>query len=221
MHGPAVASLLVGENIGTAPGAKLYYAAVPSWKGDASYYANALDWIVETNKNLPAGKKIRVVSISAAPTSSNKDFTNGEKYLESVKRATEAGILVLDCSSENGRIGACGYNFDNPEDVSLCKPGFSSSPVWNDKSDILAPVRYRTTAEEYSKGVSSYQYDGDGGLSWGIPYAAGVLAMGWEIKPELTADQIMGILSDTAYVSSDGYKFINPTAFINYLNSRK
>ena len=29
MHGPAVTSLLVGENIGTAPGAKVYFAAIP------------------------------------------------------------------------------------------------------------------------------------------------------------------------------------------------
>lgn len=217
MHGPAVASLLVGETTGTAPGAKIYYAAVPSWKTDATYFADALDWIVETNKNLPAGEKIRVVSISGAPTPSNDGWTNGEKYLESVTRAAEAGILVLDCSSENGRIGACGYNFDNPEDVSLCKPGFLSSPGWSHKNDILAPVQYRTTAEEDSKGDFSYQYDGDGGLSWSIPYVAGVLAMGWEIKPELTADEIMDILFNTAYVDSDGNKYINPTAFIDYL----
>lgn len=42
MHGPAVTSLLVGENIGTAPEANVYYAAAPSWTGDAQYYADAL-----------------------------------------------------------------------------------------------------------------------------------------------------------------------------------
>lgn len=221
IHGPAVTSLLVGETVGTAPGAKIYYAAVPSWNLDATCYADAVDWIVETNKNLPDGEKIRVISISGAPTHCNDDWTNGEKYLESVKRATEARILILDCSSENGMIGACGYDFDNPEDVSLCKPGYLNNPVWN-KDDILVPVQYRTLAEEYfSKGDITYQYTGEGGLSWGIPYVAGVLAMGWEVTPELTADEIIDILFDTAYVDSSGYKYINPTAFISYLSSKE
>jgi len=210
MHGPGVVSLLVGETTGTAPGAKVYYAAAPSWTGDATYYADAIDWIVETNKNLPEGEKIRVISISAAPTPSNKDWTNGKAYLESVKRAKEAGILVLDCSTENGIIGACVYDFNNPEDVALCR-----TLSWA-KKGILTPVQ-RTTAEEYDKGDFSYQYDGEGGLSWAIPYAAGVLAMGWEIRPELTADEIVKILSDTAYINAEGNRFIHPTAFIDYL----
>jgi len=46
MHGPALASLLVGANCGTAPGARVYYAAAPSWKRDAAYYAKGLDWII-------------------------------------------------------------------------------------------------------------------------------------------------------------------------------
>jgi hypothetical protein len=36
MHGPGMASLLVGSQCGTAPGAHVYYAAVPSWKMDAA-----------------------------------------------------------------------------------------------------------------------------------------------------------------------------------------
>lgn len=35
MHAPAVTSILVGESVGVAPGARVYYAAVPSWLGTA------------------------------------------------------------------------------------------------------------------------------------------------------------------------------------------
>ncbi|MGA2094425.1 MAG: S8 family serine peptidase, partial [Sedimentisphaerales bacterium] len=66
MHGPAVASLLAGTNCGTAPDANVFYAAAPSWTKDTAYQAKALDWIVEQNAKLPAGQKIRVVSVSAA-----------------------------------------------------------------------------------------------------------------------------------------------------------
>lgn len=218
MHGPAVTSLLVGENIGTAPGAKVYYAAAPTWKGDAKYYANALDWIVKTNKKLPDSEKIRVVSISASTTPSDPRFKNGEKYLKSVKRAQDAGILVLDSSPEIGFVGSCEYDFYNPEDVTLCKPvDLSSLYPFDINSDILVPVSYRTIAEEQARGDCLYQYDGQGGWSWAMPYTAGVLAMGWEVKPELTANEIKQILLDTAYVDSDGNKYINPTAFIDYL----
>lgn len=224
MHGPGVTSLLVGENTGTAPGARVYYYAAEfiqdGDKWDATAYATALDMIVEKNKSLPEGEKIRVVSISASPTPSySEGWTNGQKYIESFERAKEAGILVLDCSSENGIIGACGYDFNNPEDVTLCRPGFLQSNGWNNKKDILAPVSYRTTAEVYNEGDFSYQYTGEGGLSWGIPYAAGVLAMGWEVKPGLSADEMVQILRDTAYVDKDGFKYINPTAFIDYLKN--
>ena len=222
MHGPSVTSILAGETIGTAPGAKVYYAAAPSWLGDAAYYADALDWITETNKNLPDGEKIRVVSISASTTPSDPRFINGEKYLESVKRATEAGILVLDCSPENGIVGSCEYNFYNPEDITSCQfVDLSGNYPFNINSTvkILAPVNYRTLAQEWKKGDFSYHYEGQGGWSWAVPYAAGVLAMGWQVKPELTPDEIVQILLDTAYVGSDGNKYIYPTAFIKYLQN--
>lgn len=57
MNGPAVASLLVGNSTGTAPGANLYYAAAPSWLTDAGYYAMALDWIVEETRAIPKTRR--------------------------------------------------------------------------------------------------------------------------------------------------------------------
>ena len=75
MHGPAVTSLLVGNAIGTAPGAQVYFAAAPSWKLDAQDYADALDWIIAENAKLEPGQKIRVVSVSAAPSGPGTNFT--------------------------------------------------------------------------------------------------------------------------------------------------
>ena len=57
MHGPAVTSLMVGDNIGTAPDASVYYVAAPSWLEDAQYYADALEWIVAEDEKLLDGKK--------------------------------------------------------------------------------------------------------------------------------------------------------------------
>jgi len=236
MQGPAVASLLAGKNIGTAPDVNIYYAAVPGWKAfDAKYYADALDWVVERNKTLPENEKIKIACISPNP----KDmlpWINVVDYLKSFQRAEEAGILLLDCTNEHGVIfGACKYNYENPEDVTLCKPvnpyrimiaSYHYDTVQEifieeeDESAMLRiPVNYRTLAEEYEEGEFSYQYMGIGDLSWTIPYATGVLAMGWQVKPELKPDEIVKILFDTAYVDNNGRQYINPTAFIEYLRN--
>ncbi|MBX7259696.1 MAG: hypothetical protein K1Y02_25295, partial [Candidatus Hydrogenedentes bacterium] len=101
MHGPAVASLLVGRNCGTAPGARLYFVAAPSWTKDTAYQAKALDWIIEQNASLPDGQKIRVVSVSACPSGEGSPFTmNTEQWDEAYARAEAAGMLVLDCTQQ-------------------------------------------------------------------------------------------------------------------------
>ena len=79
MHGPAVTSLLVGTNCGTAPDARVYYVAAPSWTNDTAYQAKALDWIVEQNERLPVSEKIRVVSVSAAPSGPGSPFEKNQE----------------------------------------------------------------------------------------------------------------------------------------------
>ena len=98
------------------------------------------------------------------------------------------GILVLDATEEKGIVGPCHYDPRDPEDASKCEPGFPGR-VGRFSGLILAPVAPRTVAEQYKRGEPSYQYDGRAGLSWAIPYTAGVLALGWQARPDLTADR--------------------------------
>ncbi|OHB54081.1 MAG: hypothetical protein A2Y07_03815 [Planctomycetes bacterium GWF2_50_10] len=219
MHGPAVTSLLVGKNCGTAPGANVYFAAVPSWKQDAAYYANALNWIVAQNKALPASSKIRVVSVSAAPSGSGSPYLyNNQMWNDAVALAAADNILVLDCSSNHGFIGACWLDPNDREDVTKCVSGFPGSSSLPNLEDVLTPSSARTTAQHYDyQGRNSYIYWGRGGLSWSIPYCAGVLAMGWQIRPELTADEMVEILFSSAYTNANGAKIIDPQKFISSL----
>ena len=216
MHGPAVVSLLVGARCGTAPGARLYYAAAPSWIGDvAYYYAQALDWIVEQNTRLPAHQKIRVVSVSTAPSGQGSPFTkNTERWDAACRRAEAASLLVLDCTPHHGFIDPCYYDAFDPDDVTKVKPGFPAF-AWKWKSaGLLVPCSPRTAAEEYVAGLYEYQYCGQGGLSWSIPYCAGVLALGWQVRPDLTGPQMRELLFRSAYTTPAGDKIINPKAFI-------
>jgi len=219
MHGPAVASLLVGETLGTAPGARLYYVAAPSWTGDSAFQAQALRWIAEQNRKLPASRKIRVVSVSAAPSGKSSPFTaNLEQWDQAVAEATREGILVLDCTDERGLIYACWFDGNDRETPAQCRsgyPGMESNPFGLHR--ILAPASPRTTAEAVAPNDFGYQYTGRGGLSWAIPYVAGVLAMGWQVRPEFTPKEMIGLLFQTAWKRGTEALVIDPPAFIQAL----
>jgi hypothetical protein len=216
MHGPAVTSLLVGDHIGTAPGARVYYVAAPSWKADAQYYADALNWIIDENEKLSDDQKIRAVSVSAAPSGPGSPFTvNHDAWDIAYQRAMDAGILVLDCTSNRGITAPCYYDLDYRDNVAKCTPGWPEKEIPRMPDRIYIPTSFRTTAEEYSRGNFSYQYDGQGGLSWSVPYLAGVLALGWQVRPDLSGSQLLNILYDSAYIAEGDLKIINPEAFLD------
>ncbi|OHB65016.1 MAG: hypothetical protein A2Y76_09410 [Planctomycetes bacterium RBG_13_60_9] len=224
MHGPAVASLLVGKQCGTAPDARLYFVATPLIP-DAAYQARALDWLVEQNKALSADQKIRVISISGAPSGPGSPFKkNNEMWDEACQRAEAAGALVLDCTNHHGFIDGCRLDADDPEDVAKCTPGFQfigKSVERGVPNRILAPVAPRTFAEEYEKGQFAYQYAGKGGLSWAIPYTAGVLAMGWQVRPDLSQEQMKKLLFASARELESGHRIIDPENFIRQVQAAK
>jgi serine protease AprX len=222
MHGPAVTSLLVGETIGTAPGARLYYVAVPTWKMDAQYEADALSWLIEKNKILPDSSKIRVVSVSARPSGPKSEFTkNNSSWDSAFTCANEAGILVLDCTGTHGITTYCFYDLDDPDNISKCTPGEPSGLNKPDSTHLCVPMSCRTQAEEYNLGICSYQYTGQGGLSWTAPYVAGICALGWQINPSLSGETIVKLLRSSAYVEENGMKIIQPTAFIDSVRALK
>ena len=79
------------------------------------------------------------------------------------------------------------------------------------------PCAYRTVAEEYVPGQCGYRYDAVGGLSWSIPYCVGVMALGWQVAPALTNEEILQTLLDTAAPNADGLRIIDPVHFIETL----
>jgi hypothetical protein len=224
MHGPGVLSLLVGEANGVAPGAKVWYAAAPTFSDDARYIADALLWIVKENRRLPAGEKIRVVSISATPTGPGSPYTkNNMSYEAAVEAAKAEGIMVLDATKTFGLVGPGFYLPNDPENPASVQFGYPGNRVYMPRA-VLAPCSYRTLAEEYWDNSSSWHYVGRGGLSWGIPYVAGVLALGWQVNPDLTMDSMELLLKTTSKKLYNQALAIDPVAFVeaarNYSNSK-
>lgn len=131
---------------------------------------------------------------------------------------------MLDCTVHRGVVEACWYDPGDPENVAKCRAGF---PSWTEAGywpgHVLAPTSRRTTAEDMDypgiTGTNSYVYWGQGGLSWAIPYCAGVLAMRWQVHPELSGREMLELLRHTAFALEGGQSIINPSAFVERLQT--
>lgn len=216
MHGPAVASLLVGDSIGTAPEARIYFVAAPSWTLDAKYQADALNWIIDKNSTLPEDQKIRAVSVSGAPSGPGSPFTkNNSLWDAAYSKAIQTGLVVIDCTQNNGITSPCYYDIDTPDNISKCLPGYPGIPFKADSTRICVPNSRRTVAEQYKLGKYSFTYCGRAGLSWSEPYLVGILAMGWQLRPDISGEKMIGLLHSTSYIDKNGNKIIQPKVFVD------
>ncbi len=221
MHGPAVTSLLVGNEIGVAPNSKVIYAGVPAWKNDALYEVKALEWILEENKKLPKEKKIKFVSVSSAPSCKSVREKNSELWMPMVEKASKEGIEVIDCTQEKYKIGAAYYtNIHDKNNWDNIEPGWpNNNKQYNiNQKQILVPTSLRTVAEAYGDNNYGYTYIGEGGLSWGIPFMVGTLLLGSEFCPQLTAKELINYLYESCYVKNEN-KYINPVAFLTLIKT--
>ena len=65
--------------------------------------------------------------------------------------------------------------------------------------------------------VDSYAYYGSGQYGWANPYVAGLIALGLQVSPSATAEDLYAALTNTGTPFSTGGKLVNPAAFIEAL----
>ena len=263
MHGPAVASLLVGKDCGVAPGARLVYKATPSGRSFLSE-AQALNDIIEDNKNVPQNEKVRVVSCSIGYMLENPEIGLDE-WVNALGKAKEAGIFVVDVggnqidipfsgggSPENkndfenylswlredegneelNKI-ISGGNIDeilkklrevkkddlaNISDIDLKKK--IEARLDKRKKEIVVPSDYRTMASSWNK-EGQYMYNGRGGISWSVPYLAGLFALVLQINPNIKREEIAEIINESATVNKKGLRIVNPKGIIELVKNGK
>ncbi len=212
MHGPAVASLLVGNTCGVAPRARLHFWAEPSWKRDYQQRTQALREIIAYNKMCPKAERIRVVSVSIG---FNPKFKNLELWKAALKDAAEAGVGVVHCS---GNIFGAGCDLrsslDQAASYQLCAFARQISGQRDWLADrVCAPIDNRTVAgPDHAR---QYTFFPQGGLSWAAPYLAGVLAIGYQIDPDAKPEDLAKLLHSTATPFADGGRLVNPSAFVD------
>lgn len=226
MHGAAVASIAVGKNVGVAPGADLYYLAQTHvtkendkliW--DYSYIAKSIERIIEINTQLPDGKKIRVISISLGFNSNTKGFA---EVMAAVKKAASENIYTIYVDSTY-LLGIGRNPLKDPNDLESYQKGlFWKNAPLNDYASLksfMAPMDSRCVASP--TGQSDYVHYANGGMSWSIPYLAGVYALACEAKPTLTpAEFEQTILSTRTSIQLGKNEYvylINPKGIIDAL----
>lgn len=203
MHGPAVASIAAGKTVGVAPEADIYFIATFAFnagalqrsdKRDFQWYAQAVRRVLEINEQLPAGKKIRVISLSVgwAPEEA------GYKEMEAAARAAaQAGLLVTSSNFDQ----MYGRGINGLEREPLADPdrfeSYAPGGFWAKnltrmrprKDTLLLPMDARTAAAP--NGNQDYAFYRQGGWSWITPYLAGVYALVVQVKPEITPEEFL------------------------------
>lgn len=190
MHGPAVASIAVGKTVGVAPEADLYYIAEThgdfnsqgEFEWDLTWIAKSIDRIVEINKTLPGEEKIRVISISLGIGGM---FSGSEIAMEAVEKAREEGIYTVYVGS-NPFMGLGRNPLNKADDItSFTKGEFWKNQYYNNK-ELLVPMDSRSTASP--TGDDDYVFYRKGGLSWTVPYIAGLYALACQVNPNITPE---------------------------------
>ena len=234
MHGPAVASIAVGKNVGVAPGADLYYIAethADTFDLDFTWTAKAIDRLLQVNEALPEGKKIRAISVSAGWTPERKGY---KEVNNSVERAKKAGVFVISTVlQENYRLGFHGLGrrpFDDPDSRASYGPGiwwreaFFNGEYSEPGTELLmVPMDSRCTAGP--TGDSDYMFSAIGGWSWSVPYIAGLYALACQAEPDITPERFWAAAletGDTNSIEKDGGKYVlgkiaNPVRLIESL----
>ncbi len=214
MHGAPVCSIAVGSTCGVATKASVYYYANPPWKWlDNKPWAELLDRIVESNKALPDdGPKIKVVSISLGAFSQRPNF---DLWKAAVSRASDNGVLVVTCDPAFLRLGTLRRDpARDPNDPSYYTAGRYSHPG----VALCVPAGNRTTASHHGKDV--YTYYIEGGMSWAVPYLAGLAALGFQVNPDIKPAEVVELWTTTATKTGVG-PIVNPDSFIEAVRLRR
>lgn len=243
IHGPAVTSIAAGNTVGVAPKADIYYFAINntymdksgSTRPDFEKVANAIDKVIELNKELPNNKKIKVISMSMGCSPEVKGY---KEFKEAVDKASKEGIFTISTSLHDTHgfefTGAGRYPTDNPNEVS----SYSAGKFWEgsilsrktpeqfldiNKNCLYFPMDSRAVAgPNYDEEYVFYRY---GAYSWVVPYISGLYVLACDVNPEVTPELFWKTAMETSKATKVDYKsktfeikhVISPVDLINKL----
>jgi subtilisin family serine protease len=239
MHGPAVASIAAGRTVGAAPDADLYFIADDMCNQgtyesiDFACLAKSVRRILEINRSLPVGRKIRVLSMSIGWGPQSKGF---QEIMDAVREANAAGVFVASTATDvTNNFNLCSLGRDplaDPDAFTSYGPGiFTTKSFYGRLSDeiyilnnncLWVTMDSRTTAS--FTGADQYVFYREGGMSWSVPYVAGVYALAAQVDPTITPERFWSLALDTGRTVFNGQTLllgpiIDPRALIAALQT--
>jgi len=216
MHGVAVASIAAGRTVGVAPEADIYYVAadwltsnpVPwaralsrelvsrarsrpggqiGWEMvDFAWAGRAIERVLDLNRDLPAARKIRVISIEVGWSADQRGY---QAVTAAVERAKREGVFVVSSSLRDTH----GLQFHGLARAPLADPddpgSFFPVAAWGpdlSQPTLLIPMDARATAAP--TGPEDYAFYPQAGWSWVAPYVAGLYALACQVNPKVTPE---------------------------------
>jgi hypothetical protein len=235
MHGPAVASLAVGQTVGVAPEADLYYIADAGGLSRVFMFhhhtAQGIRRILQINEQLLEAQKIRVISISLGWGPNTPGYYD---IMAAVQEAEANKVHVIWTTM--GQVNGFGFHglgrfplaipnaFESYEPGIFWASSFYAHGDWY-SNFLLVPMDSRTTASP--TGTEEYVFYREGGLSWATPYVAGVYALAVQVDPAITPEQFWTLALETGRtidLDHDGQTIslgpiIDPVALVNALRN--
>jgi len=190
MHGPAVASIAVGKGVGVAPEADLYYIAewharssgARGFEFDLPPLARSIDRLVAISKTLPRERRIRVISISLGI---NPSMTGFDLVKAAISKAEQAGVYTVYVRA--GFMGLGREPLENPDEFTSFGPGEFWKRSWSGGiGSLMVPMDSRCIASP--TGDSDYAFYRNGGMSWAVPWVAGLYALACQVNPQVTPE---------------------------------
>ncbi len=195
-------------------------------------YANAIIQILDKNKTLPPEERVSVISISWGFDILAPGF---EELQGAIARAKEESVFVISTALDRDYGFDCsGANRDPKGDIESAE-AYEAGAFWKEYSEnvepefledqLLVPMDHRTTADFTDE--TSYRYEGnDGGMSWAVPWLAGMYVLAKQTNPDITPEDFWKLAQETAdeCTNNDTGKFvgkiINPQKLIEKIQEQ-
>ncbi|MFA5162381.1 MAG: S8/S53 family peptidase [Elusimicrobiales bacterium] len=218
MHASAVASIAVGKTTGVAPEADLYFIGETNGENvdgkfvyDLNPIAKSINRLIEVNKQLPKENKIRVISISLGLDSITPGY---DETVESIKEADKSGIFVIVVADEHFKIDGMGrFPLADPDNRNSYASGtmFCRNKLGSQPDELEIPMDSRTVADP--NGNKDYYFSRVGGISWTIPWVAGLYALACQVSPDITPEIFWAAALKTAEPVKFSAHFPAPSKF--------
>lgn len=108
------------------------------------------------------------------------------------------------------KFSSCGPTFDGHIKPDVVAPGHNISAAYNSFYGDFDGIRNRLTHKMNHNG-KTYHYIGESGTSMASPVVAGVIALWLQAKPDLTPQQVLDIIQQTATHPDDKLSYPNNT----------